>query len=77
MTEAELVAAGPHLSVPPPATLEGDVRAADWLGLTWREAVTEPPGRDDVGDYRVGRGERGGDRTLDYVWQGLIAARWR
>jgi hypothetical protein len=77
MTEVELAAAAPDPSMPPPATLDGDVRAADWFGLVWREAVTEPPGRDDVGVYRIGRGERGGDRALDYVGQGLIAARWR
>jgi len=77
MTEAELAAARPDPSVPPPATLDGDVRAADWFGLAWCEAVTEPPGRDDVGVYRIGRGNRGGDRALDYVGQGLIAERWK
>ena len=75
MTNHELAAAGPDPSVPPPATLDGDVRAADWLGLAWREAVTEPPGRDDVGVYRIGWSERGGNRALDYIGQGLIATR--
>jgi len=33
MTPEELAAAGPDQSVPPPVTLEGDVRTADWVGL--------------------------------------------
>ncbi len=72
MTAEELAAAGPDPSVPPPATLEGDVRAADWMGLEWREADRSPPGRDDVGVYRIGRG---GDGPLEYLGQGLVAAR--
>jgi hypothetical protein len=72
MTAEELAAAGRDPSVPPPATLEGDVRAADWMGLEWREADRSPPGRDDVGVYRIGRG---GDGPLEYLGQGLVAAR--
>ncbi len=64
MTEEELAAAGPDPSVPPPATLDGDVRAADWMGLAWREAAVEQPGRDDVGAYRIGRSARGGGSVL-------------
>ncbi len=73
MSDEEIAALPPDESVPPPATLEGDPRAADWLGLAWQEAAVEPPGRGDVGVYRIGRS---GDRALDYVGQGLIAARW-
>jgi len=72
MTAEELAAAGPDPSVSPPATLEGDVRSADWMGLDWREADRSPPGRDDVGVYRIGASLHG---ELDYIGQGLIAAR--
>jgi hypothetical protein len=44
------------------------------MGLEWREADRSPPGRDDVGVYRIGRG---GDGPLEYLGQGLVAARWR
>ncbi len=55
-------------------TLEGDARAADWLGLSWRSAALDAPGRSDVGVYRIGAGSRG---PLNYLGQGLIASRWR
>jgi hypothetical protein len=74
MDTEELAAAAPDDSVPPPDTLEGDVRAADWLGLNWRDAEDSPPERTDVGVYRIGEGSVG---PLDYLGQGLITARWR
>ena len=72
MTPEELAAAGPDPSVPPPATLDGDVRAADWLGLDWQWIDVAPPVLGDTGVYRIG--ERG-DGPLDYLGQGLIATR--
>ncbi len=72
MTAEELAAAAPDPSVPPPVTIDGDVRAADWMGLEWREADRSPPGRDDVGVYRIAASRYG---PLDYLGQGLIAAR--
>ncbi len=74
MSDEEIAALPPDESVPPPATLEGDPRAADWLGLAWRSAARDAPGRSDVGVYRIGSGSRG---PLDYLGQGLIASRWR
>jgi len=72
MTDEELAAVAPDPSVPPPDRLEGDVRAADWMGLEWREADRSPPGRSDVGVYRIASTRHG---PLDYLGQGLIAAR--
>jgi len=72
MTAEELAAAGPDSSVPPPATLEGDVRAADWMGLEWQWADASPPARGDIGVYRIGDHGHG---PLDYLGQGLIASR--
>jgi hypothetical protein len=74
MSEEDIAALPPDESVPPPATLEGDPRAADWLGLAWRSAALHAPGRSDAGVYRIGAGSRG---PLDYLGQGLIASRWR
>jgi len=74
VTAEELAAAGPDESLPPPETLEGDTRAADWLGLSWRSAELDAPGRGDVGVYRIGVRSHG---PLDYLGQGLIASRWR
>ncbi len=74
MTAEELAAAGPDPSVPPPVTLDGDVRAADWLGLVWRDAATEPPGRSDLGVYRIAQRASG---SLNYLGQGLVATRWK
>ena len=42
------------------------------MGLEWREADRSPPGRDDVGVYRIGDDGHG---PLDYLGQGLIASR--
>jgi len=74
LTEVELAASGPDPSVPPPARLDGDVRTTDWMGLDWREADGDPPGKGDVGVYRVAAGR---DGPLDYLGQGRIVARWR
>jgi hypothetical protein len=74
MSDEEVAALPPDESVPPPATLEGDPRSADWLGLAWRSTERDAPGRSDVGVYRIGAGSRG---PLDYLGQGLIASRWR
>jgi len=74
MSDEEIAALPPDESVPPPVTLEGDARAADWLGLSWRSAALDAPGRSDVGVYRIGAGSRG---PLNYLGQGLIASRWR
>jgi hypothetical protein len=74
MSDEEIAALPPDESVPPPATLESDPRAADWLGLAWRSAERNAPGRSDVGVYRIGAGSRG---PLDYLGQGLVASRWR
>ncbi len=74
MSDEEIAALPPDESVPPPATLKGDPRAADWLGLAWRSAELDAPGRSDVGVYRIGTGSRG---PFDYLGQGLIASRWR
>ena len=62
------------LSAPPPATLEGDTRAADRLGLAWRSASVDAPARGDIGVYRIATRPSG---PLDYLGQGLIAQRWR
>jgi hypothetical protein len=74
MSDAEIAALPPDESVPPPATLEGDARAADWLGLAWRSTDIDPPGRRDIGVYRIGAGAEG---PLDYLGQGAIASRLR
>ena len=74
LSDEEIAELPPDESAAPPATLEGDTRAADWLGLAWRAAEVEPPGREDVGVYRIGTGGVG---PLDYLGQGAIAARWR
>jgi len=73
MSPAELAAVESDGSVPPPITLEGDVRADDWLGLDWCDAEDSRPQRTDVGVYRIGKGV---DGPLDYLGQGLIASRW-
>jgi hypothetical protein len=73
MTAAELAALPPDPSVPPPVTLDGDVRARDWMGLAWRSAEREAPQRDDRGIYRIGQRRTG---PLDYLGQGLVKARW-
>ncbi len=74
MSDEEIAALPPDESVRPPATLEGDPRAADWLRLAWRSAELDAPGRSDVGVYRIDAGSRG---PLDYLGQGLIASRWQ
>jgi hypothetical protein len=72
LSDAGIAALPPDESVAPPDTLEGDPHGGDWLGLDWRSADVAPPGRDDVGVYRIGarRGE-----PLDYLGQGLVAHR--
>ncbi len=74
MTDEELAALPPDPSVPPPPSLEGDPRAADWLGLAWRPSDTAPPARTDTGVYRISMRR---DGPLDYVGQGLIVDRWK
>jgi hypothetical protein len=74
MSDEEIAALPPDASVPPPAALEGDTRAADWLGLAWRDTDIDPPGRRDVGVYRITTRTHG---PLDYLGQGLVASRWR
>jgi hypothetical protein len=74
LSDAEIAALPPEESVAPPDTLEGDPHGGDWLGLDWRSADVAPPGRDDVGVYRVAALPR---ERLDYLGQGVIAARWR
>ena len=74
LSDEEIAALPPDPSVPPPATLEGDTRAADWLGLAWRSVSVDAPGRGDVGVYRIATRPSG---PLDYLGQGLIAQRWR
>lgn len=73
LSDEEIAALPPDPSAPPPATLEGDVRAGDWLGLAWHSSAAAPPGRDDVGVYRIGDD---GPGPLEYVGQGRIATRW-
>ena len=74
LSDEEIAALPPDPSATPPATLEGDTRAADWLGLAWRSASVDAPGRGDVGVYRIATRPSG---PLDYLGQGLIAQRWR
>jgi hypothetical protein len=74
LSDEEIAALPPDPSAPPPATLEGDTREADWLGLAWRSASLDAPGRGDVGVYRIATRPSG---PLDYLGQGLIAQRWR
>jgi hypothetical protein len=74
LSDEEIAALPPDESVAPPASLEGDPRGADWMGLAWRTADVASPGRDDVGVYRIVSSPWG---RLDYLGQGLIAARWR
>jgi hypothetical protein len=73
MSEGELAELPADPSVPPPVTLDDDVRSPDWLGLAWRQAESSPPARSDVGVYRIGGSVPG---PLDYLGQGRIAARW-
>jgi len=73
MSAAELAELPTDPSVPPPVTLDGDVRSPDWLGLAWRQAESSPPASSDVGVYRIGGSALG---PLDYLGQGRIAARW-
>jgi hypothetical protein len=68
LSDEEIAALPPDPSAPPPATLEGDTRAADWLGLAWRSADVDAPGRGDVGVYRIATRPSG---PLDYLGQGL------
>ncbi len=80
MTNEELTIAEPDESVPPPTTLDGDVRAADWMGLHWRDAEDLPPTRTDLGVYRIDRAgsiHKDPNTPLDYLGQGLIASRLR
>ena len=72
-TADELAALEPDPSAPPPATLDGDVRADDRLGLVWRSSDVVRPAPATTGVYRIGD-RRGG--PLDYLGQGLIAIRW-
>jgi len=74
MTDEEIATLPPDESVPPPTTLEGDARADDWLGLAWRDTDIHPPGRGDIGVYRIATRPHG---PLDYLGQGLIVSRWR
>ena len=73
LTPDELTALEPDPSVPPPANLDGDVRAEDWMGLVWRSGDVAPPERAATGVYRIGDRR---DGPLDYLGQGLIAVRW-
>ena len=75
LSAAELAALAdlaPDATVPPPVSLEGDVRAPDWMGLGWHDVHIDAPAPDERGVYRIGRPTSG---PLDYLGQGRIASR--
>jgi hypothetical protein len=63
----------PTPSLPPPATLDGDVRGPDWLGLPWQDGSVDPPSSGAQGVYRLGPP---GTEALTYLGQGGVRARW-